>query len=326
MAIIQPVKDGQIVGDSCTSSERTVSNEMGQDQFLQLLIAEMQNQDPLEPASNTEWVAQMATFSMVESLNSMQSAMLEQSANDLIGHYVLLKVPDSDGTESYIKGKVDYVTKENGETKLSVGDKLYDLDMLDSVVDDEYYEGSVAANEFAEMVKTLPLEDNLSLTDEGLLKSAREIYDGMTENQKAFVTTEDLTKLATLEDKMASMKATKLANMMKELPSEAEINAADEETLAKYGAKLAEISDYYQNMTDAQKKKAEEGTESRIQLYEKALGDRQDAINAAAGGSKPDDSTDGTGGENPGDSAGGTGSTDIAALLQQILDAVKKQG
>ena len=91
MAIVQEVKDGKFVGatneakSSSGSKKKNVSNEMGQDQFLQLLVAQMQYQYPLEPTSNTEWVAQMATFSMVESLNNMQEAFNKQSVYNWLG-------------------------------------------------------------------------------------------------------------------------------------------------------------------------------------------------------------------------------------------------
>ena len=68
MAIIAAVEDGKVVDNSSatTSSATETSNDLGYDQFLQLLCAEMQYQDPLEPTSNTEYVAQLATFSQME--------------------------------------------------------------------------------------------------------------------------------------------------------------------------------------------------------------------------------------------------------------------
>lgn len=190
MAIIQEVKDGRFVEDASESSstgkgskKKNVDNTMGQDQFLQLLVAQMQYQDPLEPTSNTEWVAQMATFSMVESLNNMQTAFDKQSANSLVGKYVFI----NDGDNGYVKGKVDFITKQDGKTKLSVGDKLYDLDQLDTVSDEEYFQGAVLANDLHKMIQLLPSENNLTVSDAGLVKSAREEYDKLTETQKQFV-------------------------------------------------------------------------------------------------------------------------------------------
>ena len=46
MALIQPVVDGKIPKDTSTTSKSDTSNDLGYDQFLQLLCAEMQYQDP----------------------------------------------------------------------------------------------------------------------------------------------------------------------------------------------------------------------------------------------------------------------------------------
>ena len=51
------------------------SEEMGEDQFLQLLTTQMANQDPLDPMSNEQFVAQLAQFSSLEQLIGMKSGM-----------------------------------------------------------------------------------------------------------------------------------------------------------------------------------------------------------------------------------------------------------
>ncbi len=306
MAIIQQVENGQIVQDTSEASgsgskKKNVGNEMGQDQFLQLLVAQMQYQDPLEPTSNTEWVAQMATFSMVESLNNMQQEFAKQSANSLVGKYVLI----NDGDNGFVKGKVDYITKEDGKTKLCVNDKLYDIDKLDTVVEEEYYLGSVKANEFHEMVKLLPPEQNLTINDEGLVKSAREEYDKMTDTQKKFVQKEYLDKLRALEAKMDSLKATQFTGVVKGLPSAGEVEEADRETLAEYTKQMDKAKELYENLTDSQRKNVAEETINQYNAVKEAV----DAANKKFGNT--------TGEEDPKDEA--------AALLQQILDELKAQ-
>ena len=51
------------------------SSVMGQDTFLNLLTTQMQNQDPLSPMANEEFIAQLATFSSLEQLMDISDAM-----------------------------------------------------------------------------------------------------------------------------------------------------------------------------------------------------------------------------------------------------------
>lgn len=122
--------------DNIEKSDESNNGTMGYDQFLTLLCAEMQYQDPLEPTSNTEYVAQLATFSQLEAMLGMQDTQKNEMANNLVGKYVILKVSDeTTGKTSYVDGKVDYVMyQEDGSQMLSVNNKLYSIDTLDTVL------------------------------------------------------------------------------------------------------------------------------------------------------------------------------------------------
>ena len=60
----------QAVQDPSTSN-----NSIGEDAFLQLLVTQLQNQDPTNPESNTEFVSQLATFSSLEQLTSINKGV-----------------------------------------------------------------------------------------------------------------------------------------------------------------------------------------------------------------------------------------------------------
>jgi flagellar basal-body rod modification protein FlgD len=51
------------------------TDSMGSDAFLKLLVVQLQNQDPTSPQSNTEFIAQLATFSSLEQLTSINKAV-----------------------------------------------------------------------------------------------------------------------------------------------------------------------------------------------------------------------------------------------------------
>lgn len=55
--------------------------EIGKDQFLQMLVAQLQNQDPLNPMSGDQMAAQLAQFSSLEQLTSINEALRGQNGN-----------------------------------------------------------------------------------------------------------------------------------------------------------------------------------------------------------------------------------------------------
>lgn len=60
---------------STAISQGTRPDALGSDAFLQLLVVQLQNQDPTSPQSNTEFIAQLATFSSLEQLTKISASV-----------------------------------------------------------------------------------------------------------------------------------------------------------------------------------------------------------------------------------------------------------
>ena len=137
-----PVVNGKpVTGTSETyQGKKSKGDELGKYAFLQLLIAQMQNQDPLEPTDNTQMVTQLAQFTTIEELQNLGTTLNNMNAFGLIGKAVILEVGKSTDatTTTTVGGYVDFVKIEDGKAKLSIKGELYDYDDLDMVVDQAY--------------------------------------------------------------------------------------------------------------------------------------------------------------------------------------------
>jgi flagellar basal-body rod modification protein FlgD len=63
------------VGSRAIQTSESKQSVMGKDEFLHLLVTQLQNQDPLNPADSTEFTAQLATFSSLEELQNINSTL-----------------------------------------------------------------------------------------------------------------------------------------------------------------------------------------------------------------------------------------------------------
>ncbi len=193
MALVAPFKDGQFVQSaSATSIEneksgRNNSSGIDSEAFLTLLVAEMQNQDPLEPTSNTEWISQYATFTQVSEVQAIGDKMQNLSAQSLVGQDVIMKVTNEAGNTEYVSGKVDYVVYENDDVFLSIEDQLYSIKDLDTVASPEYMEAYELASDIAATLKDLPELDKVTVNDKEKIEDVYNKFKGMNKYQLTFL-------------------------------------------------------------------------------------------------------------------------------------------
>jgi flagellar basal-body rod modification protein FlgD len=144
MSSVAQIQNGQVIAESTpttTSSTVKGSSEFGKDAFLQLITTQMQNQDPLNPSSDTEFIAQLAQFSSLEQMQNLNVAMSNQNAFGLVGQNVIINVGQSEGeTKNQIAGIVQYVEMKEGKAYLAVDEELYSVDDLYCVLDNKYLE------------------------------------------------------------------------------------------------------------------------------------------------------------------------------------------
>ncbi|CUH95353.1 hypothetical protein P22_1423 [Propionispora sp. 2/2-37] len=112
---------------SGSSSTNKSNSDLQFEDFINLLASELKYQDPTDPVSSTEYVAQMAQFSSLSEMENIHSAMDSVQAYDMIGKSVIYQATDSTGETVLKGGTVDSVITSNGTTYLSVGGELVEL-------------------------------------------------------------------------------------------------------------------------------------------------------------------------------------------------------
>lgn len=137
MSSVNSVSSTGSTPTTADSSRTTLPTQtLNQQDFLKLLVTQMSAQDPMNPQSNTDFAAQMAQFSALQTSQQTQAELTTlvgnqqvQQANDLLGRTVRLL--ESDGTT--ISGAVSAVQMNAGSPQLVVNGFTYDLSQVLSI-------------------------------------------------------------------------------------------------------------------------------------------------------------------------------------------------
>ena len=135
MSTINAISSTRTNGNS--TLDRIPLQTLGQDDFLRLLVAQMAAQDPLNPQKDTDFIAQMASFSSLEQAKTMQTDLAglrsDQQllqANALLGRTVIIQNAD----QTAVSGLVSAVQMEAGTPKVVVNGQAYDLRQLSAIL------------------------------------------------------------------------------------------------------------------------------------------------------------------------------------------------
>jgi flagellar basal-body rod modification protein FlgD len=112
-----PVSGSAATDPSATAPATAAAGQLGQNEFLKLMVAQLKNQDPMKPMDPSAFLSQLAQFSTVTGVQAMQSSIADLSSSlksaqvlqgsNLVGHTVLSNSGDAAlGATDTISGAV----------------------------------------------------------------------------------------------------------------------------------------------------------------------------------------------------------------------------
>ena len=138
---------------------------LSQSDFLNLLVAQMKSQDPMNPQSDTQMAAQMAQFTSLQQTGTMSSniaSLLSQQqvlqASNMLGGTVTLQ----EANKSISTGVVQSVQISNGVPQIVVNNQSYDLSQVLSLSPTPAATTAATPTSFAP--STLPAQSGTSQT------------------------------------------------------------------------------------------------------------------------------------------------------------------
>ena len=126
----------QIIDKGIAEANKRNTGEMGKDEFLNLLVLQLKYQDPLNPVDDKEFISQMAQFSTLEQMQSMNAGNTAMKGFSMIGKYVTaLLYDDATGRRQTAEGHVESVVLKGSNTYCIVGGKEIPIDSIYNVAD-----------------------------------------------------------------------------------------------------------------------------------------------------------------------------------------------
>ncbi len=123
--------------EEITQSQVGANQSLGKDEFLKLMVTQLQNQDPLNPTTNEDFLAQLAQFSALEQMQNLNESFTTFSqsiklgnASALIGKEISFVNMETGEVEV---GKVDQISLREGQVFLTANDKEFSFDDIRSI-------------------------------------------------------------------------------------------------------------------------------------------------------------------------------------------------
>jgi len=115
---------------TATASTTSSSNSsLSETQFLKLLTEQLENQDPLQPEDDTQFLAQMAQFTSLQETNTLNQQVERLTAASYIGSTVTV----NPGSSAQVTGQVTGVDTSGADPELIINGSEYPLAQLQKI-------------------------------------------------------------------------------------------------------------------------------------------------------------------------------------------------
>jgi len=185
-SIGQTTIEEMISSQETSKSKRDVSDELGKDDFLKLLITQLQNQDPMEPMEDQDFIAQIAQFSSLEQMQNLNNSFSYSMGFSLMGKYISAAITDEKtGEVKYVEGEVSSVKSVSGEVYLVVDGQDVPVSKITNVsetplgyqgMEIERYNNLIG---LLSSVKTNVTKDDSLYSMEGIIAKLQKKQDGI---------------------------------------------------------------------------------------------------------------------------------------------------
>ena len=98
-----------------TTTPINPSSALGKDDFLKILVTQLQNQDPTKPMDDTQFIAEMAQFSSLEQMQNVSKTSALQQAMMSIGSDAKATVNNDNGTQELVYGQITSVQQSGSD-------------------------------------------------------------------------------------------------------------------------------------------------------------------------------------------------------------------
>jgi flagellar basal-body rod modification protein FlgD len=104
--------------------------------FMQLLIAELENQDPTQPMTNQDLLTQLSTMSQLQSTQDLDTALQNNTSNQQLStasSFIGQAIQGTDSSNNPVSGVVQQAVLQNGTAYVAVGNSLVPLANITAV-------------------------------------------------------------------------------------------------------------------------------------------------------------------------------------------------